>query len=248
MNETSVACQSSMDSGSLSPSSRVWTFFIRRLSEPSRGMLRSASALLVLGISRVGCSSCRGSNSSVQTISLSRSLYSITPCFQISSGTLAEIGWPRFAQAVSPGSSLTHPDLINPAYTRKRWVRSSRPQKSLRCAVVGHADLERGLDLLAILELVLEPDLAAGHFLALDQNRQFDVAGQDRAGGVAEPGRLGPAGDVLQPLDGTLCPLFVQSVDLSDEWPVIAGPGDHELTVAGDEAEIGRIFLGGLAR
>lgn len=83
-----------------------------------------------------GCSSSLGSNSSVQTISLSRSLYSITPCFQSSSGTFAVIGWPSFAQAVSPGSSFTHPDRISPADTWNRWVRSSKPQKSLRLLVL----------------------------------------------------------------------------------------------------------------
>ena len=67
------------------------------------------------------------------------------------------------------------------------------------------------------------------------------------AGGVIEPGGLGPAGDVLQPRDGPPRAGCVQTVDLADERPLVVGPRDHELAVAGDEPEFGRLPLGHFA-
>ncbi len=84
VNETSVARQSSIESASNSPSPRVWTCCIRRFRLPLRPIPRVARA--VLGRSSACCSSSVASNASVQTINFSKSLCSMTPCFQTSSG------------------------------------------------------------------------------------------------------------------------------------------------------------------
>ncbi len=126
VNVSCVACQSSMVTGLILPTSRVWTWRISRDSVLLREMPRVPAAFA--GRSRASCSSSRASNSSVETISLSTSLNSGRPCAQNSSGTWAESSVPLKTHLVSPGLSAMHPSSINPASTLNSSVRSRRPQ------------------------------------------------------------------------------------------------------------------------
>ena len=105
---------------------------------------------------------------------------------------LAQVGPGRLARIELHGPGLDQP--------RKHTValgQIEQPAVEPARAVVGHAHLEGGLDLLAILELILKTDLTSRDFLAVDQNGQFDVSGLDRAGWITESGGLGPACHVL---------------------------------------------------
>ena len=97
------------------------------------------------------------------------------------------------------------------------------------------------------MKLVFEPDFAARNLFAIDQDGHLDVAGLDRTGGVIELGGLSPAGDVLQPRNDPPRAGCVQTVDLADERPLVVGPRDRELAVAGDDPEFGRLPLGHFA-
>jgi hypothetical protein len=55
-------------------------------------------------------------------------------------------------------------------------VQVQQPAEERARAVVGHADLQRGPDLLVVLELVLELEPAARDLLALDQLHGFRLS------------------------------------------------------------------------
>ena len=113
----------------------------------------------------------------MQTINLSKSLYSMTPCFQTSSGTVAGIGLPRLPQAVSTRIELHAAGFEQSGIDPESLGQVEQAAEEGSLAVVGHADLERGWDCLAVLDLIFEPNFAARDLVAVDQDGQFHVPG-----------------------------------------------------------------------